>query len=309
MRWAAFLVAALIWAAPARAQIAPAHQALEPYALYQIDISALSEAPLESAIELDAALARAANHDPAAVARGWIAYGALTAAQSPTWVNGVRSRIRAAGRPAVLRQLRRDLTYARRRPPGSAEATTVILRALNADVARMQSAAARYRSWAGAIDTRAWARTDIATRDQDLRTSARTTRTLAPELIIRLHVAPLGAAPLTDARAFGGALFWDDLAGRAAIAAPAQSLRPTHQATLDRMLTLGALIIADALQSEAARADAMMTDDILRSCLNMEQLQFRQCASVTHDASEDAHCLAQHALAAPSLCFSLAEPA
>src|SRR5687768_9328823 len=126
------LAAALLFAGAAHAQ-EPLHRALEPYALFQTDITAMLDADIPDAAAMDAALDRAARHDPARLSQGWLAYGALTAAQSPAWVNGVRSRVRSAGRAAVLRQLRRDMSYARRRPPGSDEATQLVLRAIAAD--------------------------------------------------------------------------------------------------------------------------------------------------------------------------------
>ncbi|MBC7769592.1 MAG: hypothetical protein H7124_12495, partial [Phycisphaerales bacterium] len=85
-------------AAPAGAQTGPLHQALDAYALYQSDVSALLDADIASEAALESALELAARHDPARVSRGWVAYGALAAAQSPAFVRGVRSRVTAAGR-------------------------------------------------------------------------------------------------------------------------------------------------------------------------------------------------------------------
>jgi hypothetical protein len=70
------------------------------------------------------------------------------------------------------------------------------------------------------------------------------------------------------------------------------------------MLTLAALMVVDATQSEAARVNAMLDDAPSRECLAMQQLQFRQCASVAHDPNEDAYCLARHGLAGPGQCFA-----
>ncbi len=305
MRLIALAAAFYLWANAARAQ-EPLHQALDAYALYQTDITAMLDADNPDAAALDAALDRTARHDPARLAQGWLAYGALTAAQSPAWVNGVRSRVRAAGRPAVLRQLQRDMSYARRRPPGADEATQIVLRAMAADNARMNALAIRFEGLGNAGGTGAWARRSDE-REAALRAPG--TRTLAPAIVARLRPAPLAAAPLTDASAFGGARFWDGLGNRASPAPPVLPWRviPARTSTLDRMFTLAALFVVGATQSETARVNAALDDEPMRQCLAMQQLQLRQCASVTHEPYEDAFCLAQHGFAEPSACFALAQ--
>lgn len=305
MRLIALAAALALWTNAARAQ-EPLHQALDAYALYQTDITALLDADISDTAALDAALDRTAHHDPARLMEGWLAYGALTAAQSPAWVNGVRSRVRAAGRSAVLRQLRRDMSYARRRPPGADEATQIVLRAMAADNARMNALAVRFEGLGNASDTSAWLRRTSA-REESLR--APNARTLAPEITSRLRPTPLTAAPLTEATAFGGARFWDALGNRASPMTPALPWRaiPAREESLDRLFTLAALMVIGATQSETARVTAALDDEPVRQCLAMQQLQLRQCASVTHEPNEDAFCLAQHGYAAPSACLALAQ--
>lgn len=307
MRLVALAVMFCLWANAAHAQ-ETLHRALEPYALFQTDITTMLDADVPDAAALDAALDRAARHDPERLTRGWIAYGALTAAQSPAWVNGVRSRVRAAGRAAVLRQLRRDMTYARRRPPGADEATQIVLRAMAADNARMNALAIRFEGLGAAGDTSTWARRS-SVRDDALR--APSTRTLAPEVLSRLRPGPLTAAPLTETTAFGGTRFWDALGNRASPTPPALPWRaiPARVPILDRMLTLGALLVVDATESETARVNAALDDTSVSQCLAMQQLQLRQCASVTHEPNEDAYCIARHGYEATSQCLALAAPA
>ncbi len=299
-----FALAAILclWAGGAHAQ-ERLHRALEAYALYQTDITAMLDADIPDSAALDAALERAARHDPERLSQGWLAYGALTAAQSPAWVNGVRARVRAAGRPAVLRQLRRDPTYARRRPPGANEATQLMLRAMAADNARMNALAIRFEGLGRGADTSTWARRSN-TREATLR--ARANRRLEPEILARLRPTPLTAATLTESTAFGGTRFWDGLANRASPAPPNLPWRvmPARTANLDRMLTLAALLIVNASESETA---PLLSDEPVQQCLAMQQLQLRQCASVTHDPNEDAFCIARHGYAAPSECMALAQ--
>lgn len=306
MRLAALATVFCLWSGGAYAQ-EPLHRAVEAYALYQTDITATLDADIPDAASLDAALDRAVRVDPERLTQGWIAYGALVAAQSPAWVNGVRSRVRAAGRPAVLRQLRRDWTYARRRPPGADEATQLLLRAFAADNARTNALAIRFEGLGNAGDTSAWAR---RSNEREAALRAPSTRTLAPELLVRLHPAPLAATPLTEPGAFGGVRFWDALGNRASPTPPILPWRivPARTATLDRMFTLAALMIVGATESETSRVGAALTDEPVRQCLAMQQLQLRQCASVTSSPNEDAFCIAQHGYRLPSQCLQFAVP-
>lgn len=305
MRLIALAAAFCLWASGAHAQ-EPLHRALEGYALYQTDMTSMLDADIPDSAALDAALDRTARHDPERLTQGWLAYGALTAAQSPAWVNGVRSRVRAAGRPAVLRQLRRDWTYARRRPPGADEAVQLVLRAFASDNARMNALGVRFQSFGATGDTSAWARPS-GSRETTLR--APNTRTLAPEILARLRPAPLTAAPLTEPFAFGGTRFWDALGNRASPTPPVLPWRvaPARQSSLDRMLTLAALLVVEATQSETARVTAGLTDEPVRQSLAMQQLELRQCASVTSTPNEDAFCIARHGFTEPSACMTLAQ--
>jgi hypothetical protein len=299
---ARLIALALICAAPAQAE--PLHDAIDAYAMFQRDVGALAELDVRDTETMDAALALALAHDPGAVAQGYLAYGALTAAQSPAFVAGVRSRVRAAGRAPVLRQLNRDSFYARRRPPGSGEAIGLILAAGAADSARMIAASRRYTGFA---DTLAYTPTDGARRDTRsarLRRLAEQRQRLARGDAARVHPAVLAAEPLTDADAFGGVRFWDTLAQRPAPTPPPVRWRESaaQTARVNRMLTLAGLFIVDS--GETARVREMLNDTALRDCLHMEQLELRQCASVAASANEDGHCLARHGLAEPAACFA-----
>lgn len=304
MRVAAFATLFCLWAGAVQAE-EPLHRAVDAYALFQTDITAMLDADVPDSTAMDAALDRAARHDPERLTQGWLAYGALTAAQSPRWVNGVRSRVRAAGRGAALRQLRRDISYARRRPPGADEATQIVLRAMAADNARMNAIAIRFEGLGNAGDTSTWARRSDA-REVALRAPG--TRTLPPAMLARLHPAPLTAAPLTDPGAFGSPRFWDALGNRGSPTPPTLPWRviAARSASLDRMFTLAALMVVGATESETTRVTAALTDEPVRQCLAMQQLQLRQCASVTSTPNEDAFCIARHGFAGPSACMNLA---
>lgn len=291
-------------AAPAAAQTDPLHAALDAYALYQNDVSQLLDAEIADAGDLDAALERMARHDPRALARGWVAYNAMAAAQSPALIAGVNARVRAAGRAAVLRQLRSNTAYVRTRPAGDAEATRLIVAAVEGDSARLGLAGARYEALGRTMDASAWAAGASREGRHARLVGLQMRETLAPDVRGRLHISAGAATPLTDASAFGGRRFWDALAGRSAALPPPRQMRERWLGGADRMRTLAGLMILGAARSEGARVDDLLNDAQTQYCLSLEQLQLRQCAASAHSADEDALCLARHGFAGPGACFA-----
>lgn len=309
MRALLFSALALSWFLAGAANAQALNDALNDYAAFESDVSALMDAEITSAVTMDQALERAARHDPARLSSGWIAYGAVTAAQSPAFVAGVRGRVRVAGRAAVLRQLQRDVTYARRRPPGASEATQLVLNTLTADAARLDAAAQRYQVFGDTERGNAWNATEAArdARGQHLRELAAQRQSIAPELSQHLHITALAGAPLANADAIGGRRFWDAATGRASPTLPAETLavRADRTTALDQMLTLAALITIEAADANEPRVSSLLEYHPVRDCLSFQQLEFRQCVSVAHDATEDALCMARHGLEAPGACLAI----
>ena len=286
----------LLYPTPAGAD--PLHEALEAYALYQNDVGALLDLEVNSPRAIDSALARLSRHNPARVSRGWIAYGALTAAQSPQFATSVERRARRSGRAVVLRELRRDLSYARTQQRGSRQAIRLILNTAGADSARAAEAGDRYD---GIARTTAltW---NAATQRRTVRlTSAQ----LTADMRERLQIGARDARPLRRVDDFGGRRFWDSLAGRDTRAQRSRRWRESrdYSPVTDHMLTLGALVVLDATDNERGRVTALLNEPLTRQCLEMQRLQLRQCRSVSVDASERAYCLAHHGLTGPGGCF------
>ena len=283
---------ALILAPPVNAQ--RVHEALEAYALYQNDVSTMLDADIENARTVDAALARLTRHDGDRVSRGWIAYGALTAAQSPRFADSIEDAIDDEGRSAVLRHLRTDITYARRQRH-SAQAIGLILNAAGSDSARASEAGARYDRFARSAGAAQLAASGGANLPGLTR--------LSPDMLGRLRG---GGRVSQTALSYGERGFWDSLSGRDGRAPRGRSGNEgaSYASVTDHMLTLAAIVAADAERSERRRVDALLDEPLTRQCMEMQRLQLRQCLSVSRDASERAYCLGRHALAGPGSCFS-----
>lgn len=279
---------ALICATPAHADAV--HDALEAYALYQNDVSTLLDADI-NARTVDAALQRLSRHNTERVARGWIAYGALTAAQSHRFAGAVQAHIRD-GRAPVLRALREDVRYAR--GIQGASAIPLILGAASADRARLEMAGARYDRYA---------RSAAGTRNAPIINASLGGETrLSADILQRLRGGAVQSASLT----YGSASYWDALSGREGRAPRVRGGReaPAYASVADHMLTLAALIVADATQSERARVSQLLDEPLTQQCMHMQRLQLRQCLSVSVDNGERAYCLARHALDGPGGCFA-----
>ncbi|HVK82097.1 MAG TPA: hypothetical protein VM915_15955, partial [Verrucomicrobiae bacterium] len=224
----------------------------------------------------------------------------LTAAQSPAFDAVGERRVETSGRAQVLRDMRADITYARRRADGAPNAIRLILNAASADGARAVQAGGRYDGIARG-ETARWINSSER-RGALTHASA----SLTPAMRERLHINALAANPANDADAFGGRRFWDSLADRDGRALRGRGGREHRSYTdvTDRMLTLGALIVMDASDSERGRVSSLLNEPLTQQCLSMQQLQLRQCLSVSVDASERTYCLASHGLSGPGGCFS-----
>src|SRR5262249_38320456 len=108
------------------------HSALAAYAEFHSDVSDLRAAHIAAAADLETALDTVARHNRDDMTRGWIAYGASTAAQAPAFVQGVRAAAAYYGRAAVIYAIAADPYYARGLR-GAHDAEKLTLDAANAD--------------------------------------------------------------------------------------------------------------------------------------------------------------------------------
>ncbi|TPW01122.1 MAG: hypothetical protein FD124_3787 [Alphaproteobacteria bacterium] len=134
----------------------PLAQAVKAYASYQNEINDLQGATLANADDLERALDRAAGVNRAALTRGWIAYGAMTAAQAPEFVRGVRDTATHYGRDVMIRGLTLDPAYAERLK-GGAEAARLAMMSARADGLRVYSVGERYKEMAYSLQSQRWA--------------------------------------------------------------------------------------------------------------------------------------------------------
>ena len=142
--------------AAATAPAGSIQSAVAAYAAYHSDVTDLRAARINTAADLETALDKVGRHNRDDLTRGWVAYGAETAAQSPAFVQGVRDAAAYYGRDAVVWALTVDPSYARGLRGGQ-EATKLMLDSAAADAARITSVADRYQEMAYSLQRQRWA--------------------------------------------------------------------------------------------------------------------------------------------------------
>lgn len=295
--------------------------AVTAYAAYHSDVSELRTNTLRDANSLETALDRVARHNRDALTRGWIAYGANTAAQSPAFMQGVRDAAAYYGRDAVIWAVTVDPSYARGLR-GSHEATRMLLESANADSARIISVADRYQEMAYSLQRQRWANAVAPGKDARIQRVRTLGRTGAPENAVpasvapRLAVTPLSLSPSSDPTAYGGRRFWDAVRGGdqvvevASTPASAQwRVNASRGEALDRMAAVAALQALDAVDANQSAVSRLIADPRSRDCIEMAQLQLYQCMSAARFRYENAFCLGQHGLRDIGLCIgAVAQP-
>jgi len=308
--WTTTAAVALIGAANAQtasSQDTDLQTAITAYAAYHNDVSELRAAQPSSADTLETALDRVARHNRDALTRGWIAYGAQTAAQSPAFVQGVRDAAAYYGRDAVIWAVTYDPSYARGLRGGQ-EATRMLLDSAQADSARIISVADRYQELAYSIQRQRWANAVAPgqnARVQRIRTLGREgapSNAVPSSVAPRLSVATLSVQPANDPTAYGGRRFWDSVRGGDQVvevsSTPATATRAnvTRAEALDRMTAVAALQALDAVDTNQSAVTRLISDPRSRDCIEMAQLQLYQCMSAARFRYENAFCLGQHGL-------------
>jgi len=295
--------------------------AVTAYAAYQSDVSELRSSTMRDAASLESALDRVARHNRDALTRGWVAYGANTAAQSPAFVQGVRDAAAYYGRDAVIWAVSVDPSYARGLRGGQ-EATNMLLASANADSARIISVADRYQEMAYSLQNQRWANAvapQQAARVQRVRTLGRdgAPADAVPSAVApRLSVTPLSMHPSTDPSVYGGRGFWDAVRGGDQVVqvsstqtAAAWRVNASRGEALDRMAAVAALQALDAVDSNQSAVTRLIADPRSRDCIEMAQLQLYQCMSAARFRYENAFCLGQHGLRDIGTCIgAVAQP-
>lgn len=295
----------------------PLSSAAAVYATYQSDVSDIEQHKFENVEGIQEALTDLGSQNAEQLSRGWIAYSALVASQSPEFRAAVRDVEGYYGRDFLVRGLQTDSRYARKINGG----TTAVGAALNAgaaDAQRLQSTAEYVKEQAYSLQAFGWAKGKLgdsgalATR---LRADSMIGRTARPNMTTALDAPDIGSVLSTAGRS-GAPSVWNSVSGSADRLQVVNvsnitsrnsplSVSVGSEQVADKIATLAVYrVLGSEDATGVAPVQSAMTEGQTSGCMNMAQLNLQQCIAATHQHFEVPFCLGEHALAEIGSCIA-----
>lgn len=287
------------------------------YAAFQDDVANLEASPFTSTDEIDSALDMVASHDPEELARAWMAYAALIAAQSPSFVDSVRQTADYYGRDSVVAGLRNDPAYAGQLN-GADLARQEVLSSISNDVSRLREVGAEVKQQAYTLQANDWA--SALSGDADTRIARLDAISLQPrsaasqDLLVSLATPGAVGSSRADQISEAQKNFWAAFRfgpGVAHAATPGElpvvalNANPQYQNVLDQVITLAAFEALNAANAgDEASLTPMLNEGSTQACMVMARSIFRQCVAASHFRYEDPFCIAEHGVTDVGDCFS-----
>ncbi len=276
------------------------------------------------------------SYEPAQLARGVVAYGAIVAMQEPSFRAALRTYAASdVSRADILARLMADPAYVNSMPGADVAARRVIL-AISSDGQSVYSAGASVKQAAYDIQHQAWSKGFVDNRDGRLalaKTNSVTLNSVQSDHSAQLLSAALsgsglvtsattgqttgnatpgtGGAPATVAPQAPQPLPAAANGTDAAAAAPAIQTfdRPDlfnqpYTATVNHALTIAAIaILGEGGPDRTPALLALLDEGDGQKCLRMSKLNLYQCLAVAKPHYEDVFCLGQHVLMDTGQCL------
>jgi hypothetical protein len=298
----------------APAILEPLANSVQAYAAFQADIDQVNANSIQNAKDIEVALDKAASLNRDQLTRGFIAYGALTAARNDQFVQEIRKTAGFYGKDRIVKAMLMNQNYAGSMAGGD-KATETIVRAASADADRVINAGDTIKQRAREAQNLAWGKAlsgKAAARVTRLRATGTTytAKPLAPEMSARLKVVP--GDPNADAGSFGGLNFWRVFTGKGGDVATLTAM-PTQVKAFNwttnsggagirgAMLSLAALYALDATMDQPV--DDLLNNKTTNSCLQGAQLTFYQCVASAHFNYENMACVGEAGLGTVGSCI------
>lgn len=283
-------------------------------AIFLEDVSDLSESRFSSSGDIEAALMAMESHRPDQLGRGWLSYGALLAAQSPEFVDGVREVADYYGRSDVALALTNDPSYAATFP-GATGARAAVSARISDNSTRLRGVASHLQQQSYTLQRESWANARIGDSGGRI---ARWDAELAPRGAAPTILSSIGAPGVIDSRSVLERSSALDAFHTVFQIGPSLAATPTEAAGLtmglgsaapdfvDRAMTLAALEALDAAPAttEESSSSMLLREPNTQNCLEMARLNFHQCLAAAYRVYEDPFCIAQHALSEVAGCFT-----
>lgn len=294
----------------------PISKSAAVYGTYQADVTDVKEKPFTSARDIDQALLSLGGHNPDQLSKGWISYSALIASQDPEYRAAIRDIESYYGREAVLNGLKMDVRYARQLQGGD-NAVSSALAATEADSRRLSNVAALVKEQAYSLQSSGWAKAKIGNSGAKVSklSSQQTVGTPARVQLINAFSAADIDRVLIQAGRSGAPSLWDNVSSAAdAIRFPAavqsglsvatkKRVKYGKEPVADQIATLAAYRVLGTTADSTSQVHSAMAERGTRGCLNMANLNLRQCVKAANQQYEVPFCIGEHALAEVGQCI------
>ncbi len=294
-------------------------QTAASYGTFQSDVGDIQRRGLNSTADVTNALDKLAGQNAAQLSRGWLAYAALIASQSPELRTSVREVVSAYGAQTIISGLQADRQYVRRDLNGGEAAVSLAFSALGADSRRLNRTASYFREQAFALQGASWAKTKMRRNAMDSRvngfmSSARSQRAPRGEIVSALQQSSSNSA-FMQAGLPGAPSLWDgSISASTGIRFPTTNtaVRTAHRTShrrgpsqnADMVATLAAFRIIGAGPELSGQIRATMGEGPMTPCIRSAQLNINQCIASNAFPFETVDCIGKHAISEVSECFS-----
>ena len=288
------------------------------YGSFQSDVGDIQRRGLNSTADVTNALDKLAGQNSAQLSRGWLAYAALIASQSPELRTTVRDVVSAYGTQTIASGLQADREYVRRDLHGGEAAVSMAFSAIGADSRRLNRTASYFREQAFALQGASWAKTKMRRNEMDARvnrfmSSSRSERAARGDIVSALQ-QPSSNAAFVQAGLPGAPSLWDgSISASTGIRFPTTntaartSQRTSHRRgpnqTADLVATLAAFRIMGAGPELAGQIRSTIGEGPMSPCIRSAQLNVNQCIASNAFPFETVDCIGKHAIGEVSECF------
>jgi hypothetical protein len=297
-------------AAPALAE-EPIVKAAGSFATFQEDVANLEKSPIKTGKQLDAALDRMAAHSPKSLSTGYISFGALNAAQSPSFNASLQKIRKSYGDDRLYSGLKSDMNYASRLP-GSGDAVQAALNTALIEGAKASTVGEQLEQKAYSLQKLPMKseRAPVgAVRVAQLKAAQEKGRPVSSTFLAAMSSPAAGQSQTEQGSRLLQQISEALKIGPSSAYASSTSLtgglkyKAQGRDTIDRMVTLAAYQELDPEAKRASEQEAVMMDPKTKDCLEWSKLQLNQCVSASRFKYEHAFCLGRHALKDVGACM------
>lgn len=302
--------------APAEPGPDPVEAALLGFGAFHFDMAAVQAQRFTATGDVDQALDRVAAHSEASLTRGFIAYGATIAAQTPAFADEVKQVAAAYGPEVAARAFAMGGQYARGLRGGE-EAAQRILAMAQVDGGALVAAGERIESEGARLGAVGWAKTRVPARtparEGRLRQLFSTVQAPTPPQDMAGRLLAMSTAPAVayDSAALGGANFWEAARTGAEFAsavsyrpAAAFAPEPTKTPVIDAMMSLAALKVMGLRHAPDGAVETLLTHQPTNYCFEMARREFINCVGANDDAASLVACLGKSGLQNRGQCMA-----